>query len=360
MGSGLVLVGAILGMNIGILCLVACFTLLLVGYTTEQAYVGEFANYTDATCTIVDFKVVEAGGDYGFTNYLAVAGVTLVGRSTTVYAAVPQANTTLYYSAPTFFSRSGAVNASYPPHKFQRDTNYACGVPSDGLAPATFDSVTVAPFERAIALPFDREAAKSYVATAQALIIAGWVCVGVGLFCLPLHAGRSSRTDHRQAFACLRQHRLHAWRVLAQTALFHHWRSICSLWRVSLRSSGAAAAAAGAIFYVARILLRRARKHMWFKVLLNERIFFFFPFHSSRGVTCSLVGAASELDVKELVNNNQRNDEIISNQNSCQRKKKISFFYFQQEGISSSSSYVNSQSGHLVRMTFRIFAPKFF
>jgi hypothetical protein len=185
MGTGLTIAGAIIGMNVGILCLVASMSLLLVGYTFEQQYVAEFVDYKDALCTIVDFKVVSAATQYSSTGFVAVAGVTMVGNPT-VFAAVKQANTTLTYSSPVTYTEEYALNTSFPANKFQRDVAYPCGVPADGLLPATFASVTEAPFERAVAMAFDREAAQAYAATPLALIIAGWVCIGLGLFCLPM------------------------------------------------------------------------------------------------------------------------------------------------------------------------------
>jgi hypothetical protein len=172
---------SMISLNVGIMCLVASMSMLLVGYTQESDYVSEFTTYNSATCTLVSFKVNEAEASYGSRRrFLAVAGVTLLS-SPTVYAAVKQANTTRNYDTPLMYTRMSAVNLTFFPSQYQIGSSYPCGVPSDG----TFDEATTAPFERAVALNFNREEAIAYTETGAALVIAGWVCIGIGVVFVP-------------------------------------------------------------------------------------------------------------------------------------------------------------------------------
>jgi hypothetical protein len=42
------------------------------------------------------------------------------------------------------------------------------------------------PFERAVAFDFNREEAIAYIEIGSSLVIAGWVCIGIGVVCVPL------------------------------------------------------------------------------------------------------------------------------------------------------------------------------
>jgi hypothetical protein len=168
---------SIISLNVGIMCLVASLSLLLVGYTQESDYVSEFATYNSATCTLVSFKVIEAEPSYGSRlRFLAVAGVTLLS-SPTVYAGVMQANTTYEYDTPDDLHARGLRSTAHLIQvdiKLDRRIHVACRRTASLRRP--FDEAITAPVERAVAMNFNREEAIAYTNLGTGLVIAGW-CV---------------------------------------------------------------------------------------------------------------------------------------------------------------------------------------